>query len=452
MTSTWTDISDILEYVNSGKAVFIDPIEELREELQNCDTKEFEEFSKRRIQKLERIQNIKRIESEEEKKKLHEITKELCSKQFLFSECLRRVKTQKYSLIKGKYEILGVDFCDDSTYVLLRRINKETELLFGGDVNKLLDCIIEPSTISEYVRRGYFCDDYDIATAKLMKQPIKTNETFMNKIFSCCKTRKNDKQEVIGISWKRIQEVHKELWKEIVKIPISEFMRSFSFIEKVKSASEVICKEEIFEVTNDWQGIYFDYNGILDIEVDKLNEFSMEIIFYRSYTKCLNTKTILNENEKTLKKHFKSEYGTNEYMKIIFKLSNEDKQQNEMKQMKIKFNHEEELKIKKIRKIFDEIIMTDEKQLSKFGKCELCHDEFHSIEEIYKIHDEIYCHQSCYQYIKCCKCNHKNYSINSDSSSETIVYIPEIKGFCCFFCCRHIILEAELKQYEKYNK
>ena len=88
----------------------------------------------------------------------------------------------------------------------------------------------------------------------------------------------------------------------------------------------------------------------------------------------------------------------------------------------------------------------------KIVRCQICHARISKKEEkrilLNEHFKEHYCHRSCYQYMRCCRCKRKliEQYYNGKYTIETINYIQVVRGFLCFECQEYLI-EIDSKQY-----
>ena len=406
------------------------------------------------ITRQQRISNIKEYEmkqqskSEEVKKKesdaMYTLMKQLSFNYFLITTCNKTIQIAKYSLVEGsKYEIISGDFRDDGNYVFMREYNENTKPLFNGNANDIFNFKKEAENISEFHRRGYAYN------GELFVSSVYSVEYFLNE------ARVEDEKEKIEKPWihwfksilpfqSRVERFKKELediYEGIIQIPISEYVKYFNNFDVKESIHKFDSINMVIQLDLDYTYIELQYDRTLTIEIEmngiKDNEFvTMNIYRYNDFP--LNSVTYFKKGSTKVTKEFVTSQMRPDKLSIVFKKTNLDKGNiKELSSISFNFKFDGKFKINDKYRMTTGRKTIEFKEPKRYGKCELCHHDFSSIEEIYKLteNEEIYCHASCYNFAKCFKCKCKPVRFASIYQKvERMKYIPEIRGFICDSC------------------
>ena len=271
---------------------------------------------------------------QKESRIIYQIANELFKKHFLFTTSISSIQIDRYKIIRGKkYEILSVDFRVDGNYVFMREFNENTELLFGGNEEDIFNYDIGSQNVFEFLRRGYINNDEDIAKEieTVQKQYIREQSHYKEFHKELAKKFKIEKIEDTSETY---EEKCERIYKGVIEIEISQFVRYFDDIE--------------INGTDDTISIYDSYD---------------------SWFPWLSWFFIFNET----------------------------------------------------------------------NKCKLCHFNLDTACEKVKIscEEEMYCHRSCYQYAKCCRCKTKRIFVRSDLVQiDHLSYFSDMRAVICIYCSR----------------
>ena len=419
--------------------------------------------------KQKKTTKIKQNDNTKESQTIHKIADALYQQKFVYVPCIKTGQIGKYSVIQNHiYEILSVDFRYDENYLLMREITKESKPLFGRNSNDIFNYDKQSKSVMEFMRRGYIdlkewhCIGIEMRENERMKEEIekmkkeKTIVEIIKSFFGMKDSNQKDKQTFA-------EEELEYYYRGIIEIPISEFIEYFSFVEGNTSIEMFDYLNKSTNIILDYEptSMMIEYKGQIEIEISQLIKFPMKLII-----SPLNEKLITSyfefdgKEDKTVKRKFRSEIGNKEYIEIVFEISQENMK--ELKEKKIipsislSGNYDNELTFKSpknnksIEIPKDCEMKIENKKPEEFGHCELCGDGFTTSDSIFEIlyFPDRYCHQSCYQYIRCCNCKMKRIRYRRGRFfDDNILYCEELKGFLCECCFYTMVWKAYSKMY-----
>ena len=243
----------------------------------------------------------------------------------------------------------------------------------------------------------------------------------------------------------KIKERLKEEYEEIIEISISEYIDFFSEIEIDQPYENTMTNYDQthqIQLKEKYTLIKIEYDGIIEIEIPKETEIRMAVKIHSFHDYMSFTNHVFPRNA-DLKKEYISSTNKNDPITINIKRLTYDKTTRSIETFDMRIKSDKNVKMTYCEVTdLDCIVFSDELD-ERNEKCAFCHNLFNSKEEVMKIDYEnlkpINCHRSCYQCIRCCRCQckHKDSDGGKDYVLNPTKYIRSLKRFVCFDCLHY---------------